>query len=436
MNRGTADPQAARRLARRRLLGGAMAAAWPLAMPTEAAATPPSQPETADDDRIAPGRRLRFPRDFGSHPGSRTEWWYATGWLALTPDPVASANGTIPTRAAPRPVGDGPPPAARVGFQITFFRSRTDVDRRHPSRFAARQLLFAHAAVTDLRDPARPRLRHDERIARAGFGVAEAALDDTRLRLGGWSLQRVGPSGAGDPHSVYRVQALSESAGFALELQLASTQPVLLQGDAGHSRKGPRVEQASHYYSQPQLATRGSVRIEGRTLSVDGVAWMDHEWSDSLLAPEAVGWDWIGMNLFDGRSLTAFQLRRADGSALWAGGSLRPPPVAPGPQQAAPGLGDIPVLGGRSFSPDELRFTAGRRWTSAATGARYPVEWEIATPLGRLSVRPLLDAQELDSRGSTGSVYWEGLSELMDSGGRVIGRGYLEMTGYAAPLRL
>lgn len=405
------------------------AAAAPAISPAISPAIAPAQSSApADEDRIDPARRLRFPRDFGAHPGARTEWWYITGWLALQGRVQAKAEAGAETGA------DAATSPAALGFQITFFRSRTDVDPRHPSRFAARQLLFAHAALTDLRDASRPQLRHDERIARAGFGVAEASTADTALRLGNWTLVRSGAAPQGAPagaHSHYRMQADSERGGFGFALDLSSTQPVLLQGEAGHSRKGPLPTQASHYYSQPQLATRGTVRVQGERLAVKGVAWMDHEWSETLLAPDAVGWDWIGMNLFDGRALTAFQLRRADGSALWAGGSVRAP-GAGGP----PSAGGIAVQAGRSFGPDELRFRAGRTWASPATGARYPVQWTVDTPLGRLQVRALLDAQELDSRGSTGSVYWEGLSELFDDGGRLLGRGYLEMTGYAARLQL
>jgi predicted secreted hydrolase len=125
------------------------------------------------------------------------------------------------------------------------------------------------------------------------------------------------------------------------------------------------------------------------------------------------------MNLDDGAALTAFRLRRADGSALWAGGSLRP-------------------RGGttRVFGPDEVRFEPLRWWRSALSPARYPVAWRVVTPAGTHEVRALLDAQELDSRASAGAIYWEGLSELLDAGGRRVGRGYVEMTGYAAPLGL
>jgi predicted secreted hydrolase len=150
-----------------------------------------------------------------------------------------------------------------------------------------------------------------------------------------------------------------------------------------------------------------------------GTGWLDHEWSNSLMPPDAVGWDWIGINLLDGGALTASVMRRRDGSVLWAGGSHRP-------------------AGGavRSFGPDEVIFSPRRYWTSPRSGARYPVEWDIRTPLGEHRVMALLDAQELDSSASTGAVYWEGLSALQDSAGRRIGLGYLEMTGRSTPLRL
>jgi predicted secreted hydrolase len=337
-------------------------------------------------------RALDWPADFGAHPQSRIEWWYLTG--VLQPSDAVGAGG------------------AELGFQVTFFRTRTDVRADHPSAFAARQIVFAHAAVSD---PAARRLRHDERIARSGFGVAETGEGDTRIVLRDWTLVRDGPV----THSRYRAQVRSESAAFGLDLSLRATQPVLLQGDAGWSRKGPRPEQASWYYSQPQLEASGTLTLDGRSRTVRGRAWFDHEWSDSLLDPDAVGWNWIGMNLADGGALTAFALRRADGSALWAGGSFRAAAGAASP-----------------FAPDEVRFRAGRRWTSPATGAVYPVQWAVETPVGAFTVVPRFDAQEIDARATTATVYWEGLSDLIDAAGRRVGSGYLEMTGYAGRLRL
>lgn len=348
----------------------------------------------APQPRVLPGHKLTFPRDFGAHPEFRTEWWYVTGTLA-----PAGANPAGPQVAPPLP----------YGFQITFFRSRADAQVAAPSRFATQQLVFAHAAVTDLQAQ---RLRHDERIAREGFGVAFAKADDTHVKLRDWTLQRRDQGG----RSVYTANL--EAQGFGFELQIAETQTLILQGKAGYSQKGPEPSQASHYYSKPQLAVTGRLRLEGRSLAVAGTAWLDHEWSEALLHPDAVGWDWVGMNLADGGALTAFRLRRRDGSTLWTGGSLR---TAAGAQTDLQG---------------KLAWEPLRWWDSPTTKARYPVAWRVATPVGRFEVRALLDAQELDSRVSTGTVYWEGLSELMNEQGQSVGRGYLEMTGYAGALRL
>lgn len=346
-----------------------------------------------------PARTLHFPRDHASHPDLRTEWWYLTGQ-------ARTAKGLW-------------------GFQITFFRSRIDVAQALRSRFAARQLLFAHAAVTDLRQG---RLLHDQRIAREGWGVAEASTTDCAIRLQDWSLTRTPHDSPGASRYAIRANANANAnaSGFALAIDATSTQPVLLQGDAGLSRKGPQPDEASYYVSQPQLQLTGTITVAGQRMSlIDGTAWdnrawMDHEWSETLLAPDAVGWDWIGMNLRGGGALTAFQLRRADGSALWAGGSLRPG-------------GDAPV---QVFTPDEVHFTPERYWSSPLSGARYPVRWRVQTPAGTHTVAAMQDDQELDSRASTGAIYWEGLSALLDDAGQEAGRGYLEMTGYAQALQL
>jgi len=339
-------------------------------------------------DAADAGAALTFPRDFGAHPESRIEWWYVTGMLTA---------------------------AARTwGFQITFFRTATGIVGADASAFRAGDLVFAHAAVTDLQNR---RLLHDQRLARSGFAIAAATTADTGLVLRDWRLERT-PGGV--ERSRYRMRAASETAGFRFELELATSQPVLLQGTDGLSRKGPEAAQFSRYYSQPQLQVNGLIALGGGApVTVTGRAWLDHEWSDALLAPEAVGWDWIGMNLDDGGALTAFRLRRRDGTPLWAGGSHRP-------------------AGGavRSFASTEVVFAAGRRWTSPASKAAYPVEWTVTTPVGVYAVEALQDDQELDSRASTGSIYWEGLSRLRDGAGRNAGSGYLEMTGYAGRLRL
>jgi predicted secreted hydrolase len=373
--------------------GIAALAAWPLADQAEAqlpTPTPGSVAATPVEDPVRRGRPMRFPRDHGAHLGSRIEWWYATGWLRAES------------------------PQELFGFQVTFFRSRTGLAERLPGRLAPRQLLFAHAALTDTR--ARRHV-HADRISRwSGDDSpdlrARASLQDADVALAGWSFRRSDADG----RSRYATDV--SAAGLSLQLALHCTQAVLLQGDRGFSRKGPEESQASHYTSETQVEAAGTVALDGRNHAVRGRAWIDHEWSDELLHPQAVGWDWIGVNLEDGRALTAFQLRRADGSTLWAGGSLRSPE------------------GDRPFAADEVRFTPLRRWRSPQSNAEYPLEWSVQTSQGTWRVRALMEAQELDSRSSTGTIYWEGLSELLDEGQRRVGLGYLEMTGYAGRLSL
>ena len=378
------------------LAGAALATArTAAAAPADAAATSASAGAPTAPPRVA-ARLLRFPADFGSHPEFRTEWWYVTGALQAPGDELP------------------------YGFQATFFRSRTGVDAAQPSpaqssRFAARQLVFAHAALTD---PHAERLRHDQRIARAGFGIAGAAEGDTDVRLRGWSMRREASTAAPAGYA-YRVRLDAARQGFAFDFTLAATQPVLAQGDDGVSRKAPDPARASYYLSEPQLAVAGTLAVDGRRLAVGGRAWLDHEWSEAYLDPAAAGWDWIGFNLDDGAALMAFRIRGRDGSPLWAGGSFRPA-----------------VGAARPFDAAAVRFTPLRMWQSPATQARYPVAWRVDTPAGTYEVRARLDAQELDGNASTGAVYWEGLSDLFDAAGRRVGRGYLEMTGYTAPLRL
>ena len=346
--------------------------------------------QSADDDTVRAGRVLRWPRDHGAHPSARNEWWYATGWLGEE--------------------------AAPIGFQVTFFRHRTGLADTLPGRFAPRQLLFAHAALSDIAAGTHRQAQRTQRWSGDEQAPDACALRaDTDVRIGPWSLQREAGSG-GDR---YHARVGGADAPFALQLALHATQPLLLQGSDGFSRKGPSPQQASHYYSQPQLRVQALLERDGRRATLQGRAWLDHEWSDEYLPAEAVGWDWIGINLDDGGALMAFRLRRADGSALWAGGS----------QRGADGRV-------RTFEPGALRFTPQRWWTSAASQARYPVQWAIDMPTGRAAVRALMDAQELDGRLSNGAIYWEGLSDLLDARGSRIGRGYLEMTGYAKRLAM
>jgi predicted secreted hydrolase len=326
-----------------------------------------------------------FPADYGSHPQFRTEWWYVTGWL---------------TTKQGEPGGGQP-----LGFQITFFRTKPDIAEDNPSAFTPHQILIAHCAISD---PKRGRLWQDQRIRRAGMGLADAAVGDTAVYIEGWSLKR----GAGG----YTAKIDAEE--FALDLSFMETQALMQNGEAGVSRKGPASDAASYYYSLPHLRVAGRITRASATSEVTGEAWLDHEWSSEYLDNRAVGWDWVGLNLDDGSAVMAFQMRGAHGERVWAGGTVRS------------NNGTVTNL-----SPEDIDFQAGRRWTSNRTSISYPVEWRVRAGGRTFSIMPLFDDQENDTRLSTGAIYWEGaVRASIDN--RQLGRGYLELTGYGNRLKL
>ena len=366
------------RIRNRAIAALAVALALPLlaAAPVHAAA-----PEFKPVTPLAAGAALRFPADFGAHPDYKTEWWYVTGWLNTA---------------------DGKP----LGFQVTFFRSATGHDLANPSRFAPKQLIIGHAAVSD---PANGKLLHDQRSAREGFGLSYAKVGDTDLKLEDWRMTRAADGS-------YQVHL--DAANFKLDLKLAPSQPVLPQGEQGYSRKSPHPLYSSYYYSEPQLNTSGTITRAGKAVAVSGASWLDHEWSSQALDPDTTGWDWVGANLADGGALMAFQVRSKTGAKLWAHATWRD------------ASGKI-----TQFAPDQVSFTPQRRWRSPRTNAEYPVATQLTTGSTVWRIVPLQDDQELDSRRSTGAVYWEGAVTL-ERDGKQAGHAYLEMTGYVRPMKL
>lgn len=333
-------------------------------------------------------RPLVFPRDFGAHPDYRTEWWYLTGWLGEAAD--------------------------RMGFQVTFFRSRTLHPESNPSRFAPRQLLFAHAALAL---PAEGQLRHAEVAGRAGPAGAAFSIADTGVELAGWSLQRT-------PEDHYKVSIPTDK--FTLELVAIPTQAPVLRGEGGYSTKGPEARFASYYYSRPQLKVSAQVSLKNavghrggveKLLNLSGSAWFDHEWSSSLMMPGAVGWDWFGINLLDGSSLMAFRMRDATGATLFSEWDWRD------------------AKGQRIESRQDVIWLPSGQWRSPRSLFTYPERFALRVGERTLTLRPLMSDQEVDAQTSTGGFYYEGAVELLENG-KLLGKGYLELTGYGAPVVL
>lgn len=332
-------------------------------------------------------RVLVFPRDYGAHPEFRTEWWYLTGWL-----------------------GSG---KNAIGFQITFFRSRTQHSSDNPSRFAPTQLLFAHSALAI---PAESKLRHADVAGRVGTAGTTFDTADTKLRLSNWTMERTEND---------RYQFYIPADTFKIRLVATPSQAPVLRGNRGFSAKGPSPELASYYYSRPQLNVTAQIEIEdkssktkqGSLIQHSGIGWLDHEWSSSLLMPGAVGWDWIGINLLNGGSIMAFRIRDQAGKTLFSEWDRRD-------QKGQ-------ILERHSNAVWE----AIGQWNSPRSLANYPKGFLIRVGNQELRLKTLIEDQEVDARASTGGFYYEGAVEMIQNQ-IVIGQGYLELTGYSQAVKL
>lgn len=336
--------------------------------------------QVTPDVKVTPQSPMQFPNALGSHPDFPIEWWYVTGWLQ-------SASG--------KP----------LGFQITFFRVRPTKVWANPSAFNPGELLFAEAALSD------PRIGHlltAQRAARAGLGLAGADRDHTDVWIRHWYLRQRGRD----------YEARINGKKIRYRLRFTPTQPVLLEGLQGISQKGPDPKNASYYYSLPHLKVSGTVVIKGQQEQVRGEAWLDHEWSAAYLPKKAVGWDWLGINLQDGGALMVFMMRRADGAPFWLAATER---NAQGQVQDIPGK--------------DIHMQPTGWWQSPQTGIRYPVRWQMQVGSLHFAIVPLMDNQEFDARRSSGTVYWEGAVRAV-TGQQIVGKGYLELTGYGGRLAL
>jgi predicted secreted hydrolase len=336
-----------------------------------------------------------LPRDDAPHD-RLTEWWYYTGHLKAD---------------------DG----SRFGFEFVIFRAERG---RFPASWAS------HLAVTD---ESSDRFRYAQRqeigpqVDRSlgedgstkGFDLAitgtdaAAAMSDPRPA---WTM--AGSNGT-DHLSAALSSAEATASGAAgsmgLDLRLAAIKPPALHERDGWIDFGPAG--SSYYYSRTAMTATGSLTLDGRDLHVDGSAWFDHQWGD-FISVGGGGWDWFAVNLDDGTDLTLSLVRDADGTYPLVYGTL------------VERDGTVTHL-----ERDAFAVTVTERWRSPATGADYPAGWTLAIPSERLAIelRPTVAAQELDTRATTGVVYWEGSQVVHASrdGHPVGGQAYVELTGYA-----
>jgi predicted secreted hydrolase len=284
---------------------------------------------------------------------------------------------------------------------------------KNPSAWRTKDLFLAHTALSDLEAK---RFHLDEKVARAGAGLAGVTRDNdaTRVFLGDWS--------AGIELDRHRLEAKAKE--FSLDLVCRASKPLAAHGKGGYSLKGKRPESASCYYSYTRLETEGSIVLRGVSVPVTGTSWMDHEFSSAPLEDDLEGWDWFSLQLEDRTELMIYLLRQKTG-----GNS----PASSGTFVKA--SGETVRLTQSDFQVEVLD-----RWKSSRSGATYPSRWRVRViPLNlELFVIPNLSDQELITEKSTRVTYWEGSVSVSGRSeqGPVSGVGYVEMTGYAKPFNL
>jgi len=333
-----------------------------------------------------PGDELHFPRDFYAHDDYRIEWWYYTGNLK-------DAAGRA------------------FGYQLTFFRVGLAGagENPNPSRWAVRQIYFAHLTVSDI---AGEKFYFFERINRQGPRQAGAESDRLLVWNEDWLLR--------EENGAHRLRARQAQTG--VDLVLTPAKPLVLHGEGGLSRKGDRPGSASHYFSFTRMNTSGTVSIGGKDYVVEGTSWMDHEFSSSELDPGLAGWDWFSLKLDDGREIMLYQLRLKDG----------------GVSRHSSGTRVEPDGTARHLAGGEFAIAARGHWTSPHSRIRYPSGWRIELPGegARLEIVPDFEDQELHGLRSISGAYWEGSVRVTGvfDGRPASGRGYVELVGYGSPL--
>lgn len=331
--------------------------------------------------------KWNFPRDHGSHPDFRTEWWYFTGNLRDGSD-------------------------KRFGYQLTFFRQGVTLRAAAPENpWSIRDLYLAHFALTDVSGN---KFWYAERLSRRGPGLAGASELGMDLWLLNWSAKMQG--------NVIRLNARHKD--MELALALTPRKPIIFHGEKGLSRKGLAEGQASYYFSYTDLAVRGSIKtpVSQKPFDVRGTSWFDHEFGSNQLASNQVGWDWFSLHLSDGHDLMIYFMRRSDGSV----------------EPTSSGTLVSPLGAARHLLLSDINLQVLDRWKSQRSGGEYPARWRIriASASIDLVVSPLILTQELVTEGSTRITYWEGAVSGSGRSGHkeVTCEGYVEMTGYAGSL--
>jgi predicted secreted hydrolase len=350
----------------------------------------PSTPPSHAPDPIP----ISLPRDDGPHD-RLTEWWYYTGHLR--------------THAG-----------RRFGFEAVVFRAE---------RGSVPVAWAAHLALTDeqgdafhyaQRSEIGAAVDHSPRDSAGtptGFDLRVSGLSPTLIAAGAPPLAAPWRLAGGNGTDRIEAALSPEEAGasgapFGLQLDLRATKPPAFHDGDGFVDFGPAG--SSYYYSRTRLSATGTLELDGQPLAVDGIAWFDHQWGD-FVSVGAGGWDWIAVNLGDGTDITASSVFDAAGELVLRYGTL------------VTAAGEV-----RHLDEEQLSAGSDGSYRSPSTGRVYPALWTVFVDDYAIVTTPTVRDQELDTRATTGVIYWEGSQNVAATraGVPVGGEAYVEITRY------
>jgi predicted secreted hydrolase len=166
------------------------------------------------------------------------------------------------------------------------------------------------------------------------------------------------------------------------------------------------------------MEAEGHITWHGQTERFEGSAWMDREFGTWKTTEDQKGWDWFSVQLDDGAEVMVYHIRdRAGAPSAFSSGTY------------VDAAGRWTHLARSDFELDTTE-----RWRSPRTGATYPSGWRLRVARFGLdlNIKPVIKDQELDTRGTTMIVYWEGACAVDGSnlGRETTGSAYVELVGY------
>lgn len=316
----------------------------------------------AEFQQVIGPKVFTFPQDHGAHPDFRSEWWYLTANLH---DEVGND----------------------YGVQFTLFRLGATPNHSLPDSWIIHQSYMAHAALSK---PLSNQFLFEQRFSRDSFGLAGVSVNPFRAWLHDWELH------ANTDSDLSHLTLNMSLKAHDVQLDFRQSKPIVLQGQAGYSRKSIEPGNASYYYSIPRFQVSGTIQHEEKRVKVTGQGWLDREWSTSFLGESQSGWDWFALKFNTNEELMIYKMRRIDGKtdphnyAVW-----------------------INKDGTKKIIAFSSLIILNKNFWQSNQSHRYVTQWEIEIPEKELKIN--VNAIMPNQLVNGAIPYWEGAVKVTGS---------------------